>query len=184
MTLAARLAQAAADPELRRLGSGLRAVLRIEGAGEPIVLCLDDGAVASAPGAHADIILAAPAAAWETALASPPPPRFQAFTAFAMANPAFTLTGAPLLVAQARAVLERLFERALAAPPARALPAMRDMAQISGRYCPLLTADGPVTFMWRRPAAARPFCSCTRRGRTDGSITASLPIRTLPRAGG
>lgn len=142
MTLAARLAQAAADPELRRLGSGLRAVLRIEGAGEPIVLRLDDGAVASAPGAHADIILAAPAAAWETALASPPPPRFQAFTAFAMANPAFTLTGAPLLVAQARAVLERLFERALAAPPALALPAMRDMAQISGRYCPLLTADG------------------------------------------
>lgn len=142
MSLADRLAQAADDPELRRLGAGLAGVLRIEGAGDPLVLRLNGGVISPAPDATADIVLSAAPEAWEKALAVPPPPLFQGFTAFAQANPAFTVTGEPLLIGQARAVLERLFELALAAPPAPAETVARDMGRISGRYRTLRTKDG------------------------------------------
>lgn len=201
MSLADRLAQAAADPELRRLGAGLTAVLRIEGAGDPITLRLDGGALHPAPGAAADIVMTAAPEAWEQALASPPPPLFQSFTAFAQANPVFTVTGAPLAIAQARAVLERLFELALAAPPAPAAPVPRDMGRISGRYRALRIRDGacdlyveeagngpPLLFLHTAGADSRQFhgqLSDIALGQRWRMIAPDMPFhgRTLPPSG-
>ena len=156
MSLRARLGAAEHDGELPRLGAGLSAVLRIEGAGEPIVLRLDEGCVQFAPGAPADIVLSAAEEDWARVLASPPPPRFQAFTALAIANPAFTLSGDPLVIARARAVLERLFELAVATPVAPAPPAARDMGQIAGRYRRITAPDGACDLYVEEAGAGRP----------------------------
>lgn len=170
MSLHARIAAAADDAELRRLAAGLTAVLRIEGAGADIVLRLDAGEVRFDPGAQADIVLSAPAADWNRVLLTPPPPRFQAFTALAIANPAFALAGDPLRIAQARAVIERLFELVVASPVARAETVARDMGQIAGRYHRLALPEGaadvhvetagsgrPVLFLHTAGADARQF---------------------------
>lgn len=170
MGLRARITAAAADPELRRLGSGLAAVLRIEGAGEDIVVRLDDGVLSFDHGATPDIILTAAAEDWDRVMAVPPPPRFQAFTALAIANPAFTLKGNPLRIAQARAVLERLFEQIATAPSAPAATTQHDMSLIVGRYHRLVLPEGtaevhvdtagsgrPILFLHTAGADARQF---------------------------
>ncbi|POR50969.1 alpha/beta fold hydrolase [Bosea psychrotolerans] len=139
-----RLEAAATDPELRRLGPGLQASLRLENGGDALVLRLDAGEpLFLATDAPADIVLAAAPEAWDQALASPPPPRFHAFTAFAIANPDFTLTGDPLQIARARPVLERLFEQVAASEPAPATEVPRDLRQVASRYHRLETAEGP-----------------------------------------
>lgn len=157
MNLGARLAAARDDAELRRLGAGLAAVLRLEGAGEDIVLRLDGGELRFDPGGVADITLAAAPQDWAKVLASPPPPRFQAFTALALANPAFTLSGDPLLIAQGRALIERLFELIVAAPVARADEARRDMTRISGRYHRLALPEGACDLHVETAGAGRPL---------------------------
>ncbi|MDP3257400.1 alpha/beta fold hydrolase [Bosea sp. (in: a-proteobacteria)] len=134
MGLRARIAAATGDAELRRLGAGLHAVLRVEGAGDDILLRLDDGVVVFEGTAAPDIVLSAAEADWARLLTLPPPPRFQAFTALAIANPAFTLSGDPLVIAQARAVIERLFELVTLSPAAPAPAVERRMSQIEGRY--------------------------------------------------
>ena len=59
MELRARLAQALGDPELSRLGAGLVATLRIEGAGDDILLRLDGGQPCFDSSGAADIVIAA-----------------------------------------------------------------------------------------------------------------------------
>jgi pimeloyl-ACP methyl ester carboxylesterase len=132
--LRARLATILSDPELAQLGPGLKASLRIRCGGETIVIALDDGAPRISDDSGADLELAASADDWARVLAKPPPPTFHAFTALQLANPAFTLSGDPLLIAQARPVLERLFERLAASSVAEAPAAARDLGQIGGGY--------------------------------------------------
>jgi pimeloyl-ACP methyl ester carboxylesterase len=132
--LRARLADAFADRELPRLGAGLRAALRIRCNDAAIAIALDDGAPRFSNETDADIELAASADDWAKLLATPPPPTFHAFTALQLANPAFALSGKPLVIAQARPVLERLFERLTAGPVAVASAVARDLGQIHGGY--------------------------------------------------
>ncbi len=139
--LRARLAAALADPELAHLGPGLKATLRIRCDDTAIVIVLDDGAPhltdKTDTGAGAAIEIAASADDWAKVLAKPPPPTFHAFTALQLANPAFTVSGEPLAVAQARPVLERLFERLTAGPVTEAPAVARDLGQIRGGYHPV-----------------------------------------------
>ncbi len=58
------------------------------------------------------------ARAWEKLLQAPPPPTFHSFTALDLVNPEFSIDAEPLLLAQARPVLERLVERLVDAQPA------------------------------------------------------------------
>jgi pimeloyl-ACP methyl ester carboxylesterase len=157
MNLRARLEAAAGDPELRRLGSGLVAGLHIHGAGETIRLRLNDGAVLLDASAPADIVLSADGAAWESVLSVPPPPRFQAFTALAIANEAFTVEGEPLRIAQARPVLERLFELVCASPPAPAPTIRRDIRQIAGAYRPVTLPEGACDIFMESAGDGRPL---------------------------
>ncbi|MFN3671841.1 MAG: alpha/beta fold hydrolase [Bosea sp. (in: a-proteobacteria)] len=157
MSLRARIAAACSDGELRRLGAGLQAVLAIRGAGDEILLRLDDGALRFEAGVAADITIQASPEDWGRVLQTPPPPRFQAFTALAIANPGFTLTGDALKIAQARAVLERLFEQIVASPAAGADAVARDMAQIEGRYRRLDLPEGPCDVHVETAGQGRPL---------------------------
>lgn len=132
--LRARLAAVLSDPEFAHLGRGLKAALRIRCDDAAIVITLDDGAPHFSDDTGADIELAASAGDWARVLAKPPPPTFHAFTALQLANTAFTLSGDPLLIAQARPLLERLFERFAASPVATAPAVARDLGRIRGGY--------------------------------------------------
>ena len=156
MGLRTRIAAAAHDAELRRLGAGLAAVLRIEGAGDDILLRLDDGVVVFEGTAAPDIVLSAAAEDWARLLTLPPPPRFQAFTALAIANPAFTLSGDARVIAQARAVIERLFELVVLSPPAPAPSVTRRMGQIEGRYHQVALPEGAAEIYVERAGSGRP----------------------------
>jgi pimeloyl-ACP methyl ester carboxylesterase len=156
MGLRARIAEATGDAELRRLGAGLVAVLRIEGAGDDILLRLDDGAVVLEGTAAPDIVLSAATEDWARLLTLPPPPRFHAFTALAIANPAFTLSGDPLVIAQARAVIERLFELVTLSPAATAPSVTRRMSQIAGRYHRVALPEGAAEIHVESAGSGRP----------------------------
>jgi pimeloyl-ACP methyl ester carboxylesterase len=129
-----KLASALDDGELKRLSPGLNATIGVAVGDDRFRLIFRDGeASIDGPGA-ADLWLAAPVDAWALTLKSPPPPTYHAFTAFQLANAAFTLTGPPKLWAQSRPALERLFELVTQSPAASAAPVRRDLAQIAGRY--------------------------------------------------
>ncbi len=140
--LAGRLRLALADPEFLASARGLsvRVAFSVEGA--RVDLSVADGApsVESGETVGADIAVTAAAAAWEEILSARPPRGASSFTAWQLANPAVSLEGDPLRIAQARPALERLVEilrtpEALAAPPVR-----RDVRQIRGRYVPASAA--------------------------------------------
>lgn len=157
MKLEERLAAALGDVELRRLGAGLtRTGLHLRGAGAEIRLRLEDGAAAFDPDAPGDIVMRAAATDWERVLDTPPPPRFQAFTALAIANRAFVIEGTPERIAQARAMLERLFEIVCASPVAPAASIERDVRQIAGRYCPVRLEEGSCNVFIEEAGQGRP----------------------------
>ncbi|MCZ8043138.1 MAG: alpha/beta fold hydrolase [Beijerinckiaceae bacterium] len=174
MGLRARIAAATGDPELRRLGAGLVAVLRIEGAGDDILLRLDDGAVVFEGRAAPDIVLSAATEDWARLLTLPPPPRFQAFTALAIANPAFTLSGDPLVIAQARAVIERLFELVVLSPPAPAPAVARRMSQIEGRYHRVALPEGAAELYVESAGSGRPVLFLHTAGADSRQFHAQL----------
>ena len=174
MSLRARIAAAAGDAELRRLGSGLTAVLRIEGAGDAIQLRLDDGVVVFDGSASPDIVLTASEAAWAKLSQLPPPPRFQGFTALAIADPDFTLSGDPLKIAQARAVIERLFEHALLSPVAHAPPVERRMNQIGGSYHRIALAEGHAEIHVESAGEGRPLLFLHTAGADSRQFHAQL----------
>jgi pimeloyl-ACP methyl ester carboxylesterase len=94
-----------------------------------------EGALSLAPLSEPpDIEIAADAEAWNKVLLVPPPPTFHAFTALDIANPGFAVRGEPLLIAQARPALERIFELIATSPTATAPSVRRDLSQIRGGY--------------------------------------------------
>ncbi|RXT51245.1 alpha/beta hydrolase [Bosea sp. Tri-44] len=158
MSLKERLAAALGDAELRRLGSGLtRTGLHLRGAGAEIRLRLENGVAAFDPDAPGDIVIQAAAADWGRVLETPPPPRFQAFTALAITNEAFVIEGAPERIAQARAMLERLFEIVCASPAMPAANVARDMRQITGHYWPVGLEEGLCDVFVEEAGHGRPL---------------------------
>ncbi|MBL4919203.1 alpha/beta fold hydrolase [Szabonella alba] len=96
-------------------------------------LALDTMTVTDQP----EITITAAQAEWERLIQSPPPPLYNSFTALQIANPAFQVDGDPLLIAQARALLECMFERIIEVPLRPAKPVIRDPALITGHYSDL-----------------------------------------------
>lgn len=141
--LAKRLEAASTDAEIRRLSPGLRCSLRIASGQDSISIVIDEGSVRVARDDHpGDLALTVPPSVLARMFQVPPAPRHQGFTALQIANPEVRFDGDPLLVAQARAALERMFELALAAPVSEAEPRARMLSQVSGRYDRLACADG------------------------------------------
>lgn len=136
--LRVRLQAALPDPELRRLSPGLSAMLRLQVGEDAICIRFTDGLAAlqmDEPGES--IGIAAAATDWEQVLRVPPVPTFHSFTALQIANAAFSVTGAPKHIAQARPALERLMELVTATAATGAPSVARDITQITGRYAPM-----------------------------------------------
>ncbi len=133
--LRARLAMSLARPEVAAAAAGLNATIRFETeAGACDILVKDGvGTVDNAPGAP-DITISAPSAAWIAALDPIPRPGFQSFTAWQISNPSFTVSGEPLIIAQARPFLEVLVENLRPHVPQAEAPTQRSFEGIEGRY--------------------------------------------------
>lgn len=135
-----RLGAALHDGEFLAACRGVTVRVQLACGGAGPVIAVVDGTPAVTEG-PADLVIEAPADTWAGVLAAVPPPRHQSFTALQLANPAASVTGDPLRIAQARAALERLLECLRAPPKARALP-RPDLSGIAGRYVPLDAPDG------------------------------------------
>lgn len=138
--LRARVELALRDAELPRHAKGLELVLALRCEDQTVLIKLEGGQGGLTTGETPDITVAGASGAWSQLLASPPPPRFQSFTALALVNPEFTVSGDPLRIAQARGWIERLVERVINANEAPAAPVARNIRQITGGYHPV-TAD-------------------------------------------
>lgn len=133
---------ALADREFLASARGLSVRVAFSADGERVDLFVEDGAASVAVGATApaDIAVAAAPATWDAILSARPPRGASSFTAWQLANPAVTVEGDPLRIAQARPALERLVE-CLREPDMLAAPAVRrDPTQIRGRYVPARAA--------------------------------------------
>jgi pimeloyl-ACP methyl ester carboxylesterase len=140
--LTGRIELALADPEFMAFARGLsvRVAFSVEGA--RIDLLVADGTPSVEAGAtgRADIAVTADAPAWEAILSPRPPRGASSFTAWQLANPAVSLEGDPLRIAQARPALERLVEILRTAEELAAPSARRDVRQIRGHYFPARAA--------------------------------------------
>lgn len=167
----ARLRRAEGDAELARLAPGLNLTVAFEIGKSPLTFGVRGGILVAADGDAAQVTVLAESEAWARCLEDPAPPGFHAFTAWEMANPAFSIVGDPLIRAQGRAALERIVELALAPElrPTRLEPP-RDLTQITGRTVEMRAAGGtydvfyetageglPILFLHTAGADARQF---------------------------
>lgn len=166
-----RLSLALRDPEFVRLGPALQInlTLRIDGSDLALVFengCFGFGNARALP----SIRLSAPASAWIKVLQNPPPPTFHSFTALDLVNPEFSIDADPLVLAQARPVLERLIERVVQAPQIAVVAPSRRLSQIEGRWAQINVRDTaydifvesagqgvPVVFLHTAGADSRQF---------------------------
>lgn len=143
--LVGRLAGISGDAELERLSSGLDCTLAIRcGPDRAVVVIRDCRFGLADPQAPAGLELVLDPDVLRRMVETPPPPRHQGFTALQIANPAVATSGDALLLAQARAALERVFELALAAPEKAAPVRSRNLMGVAGRYLTLECAEGPL----------------------------------------
>lgn len=167
-----RLLAQAGDAELTRLSPGLSVRLALASGPARRVIEIGDGTVRAADTAVADLELELPSAVLARLFEQPAPPRHQGFTALQLANPVVRFLGEPLLLAQARPALERLFECALRAAQTPAPQRPRDLTALRGAYVVLTTPEGafevytdragrgdavPLVFLHTAGADARQF---------------------------
>ncbi|MEH2512876.1 pimeloyl-ACP methyl ester carboxylesterase [Nitrobacteraceae bacterium AZCC 1564] len=130
-----RLASVLDDAEYVRLGPSLSFNLGLRVDDEDVRLVFENGRFGFVDQiGDAQISVRAAAEGWKKVLQSPPPPIFHSFTALDLANPDFSIEAEPLLLAQARPVLERLVERLVAVQPAVSASPPRRLSQIEGRW--------------------------------------------------
>jgi len=134
-----RLKRAIPDPELRRLCPGLAVNVdfRVDNRSIHLRIQPDTMEVLDHSGAtthETTITVSAEEDAWREVLAVPPPPTFHSFTALQIANPRFDVAGEPIVVAQARAMLERVLELVVKVPENFCAPVERNLGQVRGQY--------------------------------------------------
>lgn len=165
-----RLPAAICDPELVAAARGLDARLRLRCNEVALDVIVTAGKLRTCPAeGDADITLVAGPAVWDDALTAVPTPCHQGFTALQLVNSAAEVVGDPLLIAQARAVLERLLECLRDPAPPRLPRTARDLGGIRGQYVRLV-GDGayevfyecagsgpPVVFLHTAGADARQY---------------------------
>jgi pimeloyl-ACP methyl ester carboxylesterase len=167
-----RALSALSDPEIQRVAPGLNVTIGFAVGDQRFRLIFRDGEASIDELRDAALELSAPVDAWATMMISPPPPRYHAFTALQLANPAFSFAGELKLWAQARAALERLFELVVSSPSAPAMPVSRDLSQVVGGYrsiildgqehdvfCEEAGSGTPVLFLHTAGADGRQFLS-------------------------
>ncbi|MCJ9728666.1 alpha/beta fold hydrolase [Bradyrhizobium sp. PRIMUS42] len=154
--LTAAFGQAIARAELGVSARGLDVKVRFVSDEERIDLLISSDScrlVTSTGGA--DITVRTSNAEWGRILASLPPPRYNCFTALQIKNDAVDVSGAPLIIAQSRAALERIFEGLREPLAYEEVSRHRDVRQICGRYAPVV-ADGVSTDIYFEEAGSGP----------------------------
>lgn len=136
-SLEQRVTETLGDPELARLSPGLTVTLQLNVDGDTSSFAFVDGRFSGFENGEAVIAITANGAAWDMLLAKPPAPTFHSFTALQIANPAFEVRGDSKLIAQARPLLERIFELVTTSPITPTVRVERTMSQISGHYTPI-----------------------------------------------
>lgn len=173
-----RLERAITDPELRRLGPSLELNIDFCIGDDSVVLQLSPDRIAIADtlggATYSDIAIAAGESAWRQVLASPPPPRFHSFTALQIANPLFEVTGDPITIAQARAVLERIIELVVDAPDETAPSCGRELRQISGQYRTVESGGQTYDIYFETAGAGVPILFLHTAGADGRQFTAQL----------
>lgn len=141
-TLCERLAAAVATPEAKAFARGLDVVIRFGVDAQFIDVACEQNDLAIMPSAGiAGISLSAAETDWRTALEPVPPPTYQSFSSIQLRNPRFTVTGDPLVIAQARACLEAIFANLSDQnDPATDI----DLQRLQGRYHRVRAANGQV----------------------------------------
>lgn len=179
--LRGRLAAAIKDAEFTANARGLTARVRFAVGGAAIDLDFADGApsLVRTAGGTPDIRVSAAATEWQCILSARPPRGASSFTAWQLANPAVTVEGHPLSIAQARPALERLVEclrdvDVLAAPTVR-----RDPTQIRGRYVPVTAAGTSVDLFVEEAGAGVPVLCLHTAGADARQYGALLTDREL-----
>src|SRR4051812_16301358 len=151
--LRARLANALARGEVSAATTGLNGRIRFsteEGVCDILVV---DGvaAIDDAPSTP-DLNISAPDAAWAAALESLPEPGFQSFTAWQISNELFTVSGEPLIIAQARPFLEMLVENLRPHVPQPEAMTRRSFEGVEGRYHQVTSPSGACSPIYTETA--------------------------------
>ncbi|WP_424629913.1 alpha/beta fold hydrolase [Bradyrhizobium sp. SYSU BS000235] len=197
--LKARLASALDDAEYVRLGPSLSFNVAFQAGEANVRLVFENGRFSFVDQiGHTQIRVKAAAEAWDKVLQTPPPPTFHSFTALDLVNPEFSIDAEPLLLAQARPVLERLVERLIDAQPATRASPPRNLSQIEGRwhevtirgvaheiYAETAGEGTPILFLHTAGADSRQFIaqlSDTELAGRFQMIAADLPFhgRSMP----
>jgi pimeloyl-ACP methyl ester carboxylesterase len=162
--LRARLIAAATDPEVRATAAGLLLRVRFAVGSEALDVLATGGEVKVAPASEVpDITVAAASEDWEVAMRETPPPDYHSFAAIQLRNPRFAVTGDPLVIAQARACLENLFE---AMRPRAASAPRENLANIAGRYH-RIRCGGQVADVFSEGAGRGPPILCLHTAGAD-----------------
>lgn len=106
-----RLIAASADPEAIAMSPGLDLRVRFAVGEDRLDLSINSGVLkVISDAASPDVTIAAASEDWALVLQDAPPPGFNSFAALQLRNPRFDVSGDGLVIAQARACLEVLFE--------------------------------------------------------------------------
>ena len=167
----ARCQTASGDAEVKRNSPHLDVRVAFELPGDPVSIRISGGTIRiDAPG-QPDIHVRGADDAWERLLAQPQPPLCNSFTALELANPDFDVSGDPLLIAQARAALDRIIECLSPTDSVQAADFAYDMEQVTGHYrmVPAMnahyryyyemagTGDVPIVFLHTAGADSRQY---------------------------
>lgn len=151
-TLRERLTAAVTTPEVKSLARGLETVIRFSVATQSVdVVCASNEPAVKPSSGEFGIALSASDSDWQIALQPVPPPTYQSFSSIQLRNPRFTLSGDPLLIAQARAFLEAVFAN-LGGNHDGATDI--DLSRLEGRYHRVRAANGEVADIFAESAGA------------------------------
>jgi len=134
-SLRARLATSLARDEVAAAALGLNARIRFstdQGASD--ISAVDGVVTINVASGSPDVCISAPDSAWNSALEALPQPGFQSFTAWQIGNELFTVSGEPLISAQARPFLEMLVENLRTHWPQPEGLTRRSFEGVVGRY--------------------------------------------------
>ncbi len=176
-----RIASALDDGEFRAAARGLSVRARFAVGSDAVAVAIADGAakIDTDGDGPADVAVAADAATWDAILSARPPRGASSFTAWQLANPAVSVAGDPLRIAQARPALERLVECLRAPDRLPAPPVRRDPTGIRGRYVPVRAAGhGSDLFVEEAGAGVPVLCLHTAGAdsRQFGALLADVEL--------
>lgn len=158
-SLRARLATSLARNEVAAAALGMNARIRFStDQGATDIFAVDGVVTIDVASGSPDVCISAPDSAWKSALEALPPPGFQSFTAWQISNELFTVSGEPLIIAQARPFLEMLVENLRTHWPQPEVLTRRSFEGVVGKYHQVTGPSGiPIPIYTETAGHGRPL---------------------------